>query len=32
MFVTKFYRMANGHTNGHAHPAVAHAVNGNGRH
>ena len=32
MFVTKFYKTANGHKNGHAHAANGHRVNGNGRH
>ena len=32
MFVTKFYKTANGHKNGHAHAANGHGVNGNGRH
>ena len=32
MFVTKFYKTMNGHTNGHAHSANGHHVNGNGRH
>lgn len=32
MFVTKFYKTANGHTNGHAHGTNGHRLNGNGRH
>ncbi len=32
MFVTKFYKTANGHTNGHAHGTNGHHLNGNGRH
>ena len=32
MFVTKFYKTANGHTNGHAHGKNGYQMNGNGRH
>ena len=32
MFVTKFYKTANGHKNGHAHAAQGHSVNGHGWH
>lgn len=32
MFVTKYYRQANGHANGHRNGKNGHAVNGNGKH
>jgi phospholipid N-methyltransferase len=32
MFVTKFYKQANGHANGHRNGKNGHAVNGNGKH